>query len=83
MKYSEETRDRFEERAFALYFIKSIRRVDDKAQFPYRVNCEDKETFTRKDEEGHYVRDELNLMWIGWNLKIESDEQERKYGKRD
>ena len=67
---NEENQTRFEERAFGEYFCKSIRKVNN-SQFPFVVDCEDMKTFVRKDKSGNYVREELNLMWFGWNLKTE------------
>lgn len=63
----EETRNRFEERVFGEYFIKSITRVND-SQFGFRVDCEDMATFCRRSEDGHYVRDDVSAMWFGWSL---------------
>ena len=66
----ETTRDRFEERAFAQRYIKSIRRVgiSDGAFAP--VDCPSKADFIRRNQGGDYLDPTLAAMWWAWSESV-------------
>jgi hypothetical protein len=62
-------REKFEERAFAQYFLSTITRNPHSrmsaAEF-VSVDCKDKSEFMAKDESGVYLTESLNPAWWAW-----------------
>lgn len=65
------SREHFEDRAYAYFFVSSIGKgPNEHAQFPFTTTDIDKDTFCAKRPDGEYVRQDVQLLWRGYQLAM-------------
>lgn len=62
----EVSRKAFEDMAFAVRFIHSIKKVGKGPMTLQPVNCPTQAQFVRRDKEGTYLDHPLQVMWEVW-----------------